>query len=152
MLKHLIFICVLTVFEVKIDANVENANDPEEKKIIALWTAYLQSGEFKNSEIPFWGTSEYRIPDDFLWMVDLRSVRTRTPKVQCTVLGIFKVENGHYAIKTSLAHLDKNNTIVLEAILSVYVKKVNGKYFKTYGSPPPPGDPSSWTAIFVGVS
>jgi len=61
-------------------------------------------------------------------MVDLRSVRTRTPKVQCTVLGIFKVENGHYAIKTSLAHLDKNNTIVLEAILSVYAKKVNGKY------------------------
>ena len=115
-------------FEVKIDANVENANDPEEKEIIALWTAYLQSGEFQNSETTYWDTSQYRIPDYSLWMVDLRSLRTRTPKVQCTVLGVFKVENGHHVIKTSLAHLDENNTIVLEAILSVYAKKINGKY------------------------
>jgi hypothetical protein len=48
--------------------------------------------------------------------------------VQCTILGVFAVENGHYAIKTSLAHLDENNAIVLEAIISVYAKKVNGKY------------------------
>lgn len=115
-------------FEVKIDANVENANDPNEKEIIALWTAYLKSGEYKNPETPYWDTSQYRIPDDFLWMIDLRTVRTRTPKVQCTVLGIFPVENGHYAIKTSLAHLDEDNTIVLEAILSVYAKKVDGKF------------------------
>ncbi|WP_298426769.1 hypothetical protein [uncultured Kordia sp.] len=117
-----------TDFEVKIDTNVENANDPEEKEIIALWTAYLKSGEYENAETTHWDTSQYRIPDNFLWMVNIKTVRTRTPKVQCTILGIFPVENGHYAIKTSLAHLDENNTIVLEAILSVYAKKVNGKY------------------------
>ncbi|WP_298510311.1 hypothetical protein [uncultured Kordia sp.] len=116
------------IFEVTVDANVENANDANEKEIIALWTAYLQSGEYKNPATPFWDTSQYRIPDDFLWMIDLRSLRTRTPKVQCTVLGVFAVENDHYAIKTSLAHLTEDNTIVLEAILSVYAKKVNGKY------------------------
>ncbi|WP_114901160.1 hypothetical protein [Kordia sp. SMS9] len=117
-----------TTFEVKIDANMENANDPEEKEIIALWTNYLQSGEYQNVATTFWDTSQYRIPDYFLWMVDLRSLRTRTPKVQCTILGIFAVENGHYAVKTSLAHLTEDNTVVLEAILSVYAKKVNGQY------------------------
>lgn len=115
-------------FKVQIDPNVENANDPEEKKIIALWTAYLQSGEFQNPETNYWDTTKYRIPDYSLWMVDLRTLRSRTPKVQCTIIGVFPVENNHYAIKTSLAHLDEQNTIVLEAILSVYVKKVDEKY------------------------
>ncbi len=115
-------------FEVKIDTNVENANNPDEKEIIALWTAYLQSGEYENAETTYWDTSQHRIPDNFLWMVNIKTVRTRTPKVQCTILGIFPVENGHYAIKTSLAHLDDENNIALEAILSVYAKKVNGKY------------------------
>jgi hypothetical protein len=115
-------------FEVKIDANVENANDPEEKEIISLWTAYLQSGEYENPETIFWDTNQYRIPDFFLWMVDFKNLHTRTPKVQCTVLGVFAVKNGHYAIKTSLAYLNEDHTIVLEAIISVYAKKVNGKY------------------------
>lgn len=115
-------------FKVIIDTNVENANDFEEKEIIALWTAYLQSGEYQNPETLYWDTSQYRIPDYFLWMIGFKTIRTRTPKVQCTILGIYAVENGHYAIKTSLAHLDENNTIVLEAILSVYAKKTNGKY------------------------
>ncbi|MEM6686947.1 MAG: hypothetical protein AAF617_14290 [Bacteroidota bacterium] len=117
-----------TTFKVRIDANVENANDPEEKEIIALWTDYLQSGEFQNLETTYWDTSQFRIPDFSLWMVDLRSLLTRTPKVQCTILGVFPVENDHYTIKTSLAHLGDENTIVLEAILSVYAKRINGKY------------------------
>ncbi|MEM6719455.1 MAG: hypothetical protein AAF611_09085 [Bacteroidota bacterium] len=115
-------------FEVRIDPNVENANDPEEKEIIALWTNYLQAGEYQNPETSYWDTSQYRIPDYFLWMVNLRTLLTRTPKVQCTILGVFPVENDHYAIKTSLAHVGENNTIALEAILSVYAKKVNGTY------------------------
>ena len=100
-------------FEVRIDPNVENANDPEEKKIIALWTAYLQSGEFQNPETNYWDTTQYRIPDYALWMVDFRTLRSRTPKVQCTIIGVFPVENNHYAVKTSLAHLDEQNTIVV---------------------------------------
>ncbi|WP_046756200.1 hypothetical protein [Kordia jejudonensis] len=115
-------------FEIIIDTNVENANDPDEKEIIALWTAYLQSGEYENPETTFWDTSQYRIPDYFLWMVDFGTIRTRSPKVQCTILGVFAVENNHYAIKTSLAHVTDDNTIVLEAIISVYAKKVKGKY------------------------
>jgi hypothetical protein len=116
------------VFTVTIDANVENANDPEEKEIIALWTKYIQSGEYQNPETTYWDTSQYRLPDYFLWMLNWSSITTRSPKVQCTILGVFAVENGHYAIKTSLTHLNEDQTIVLDAILSVYAKKVNGNY------------------------
>ncbi|MFK7749438.1 MAG: hypothetical protein AB8B65_13665, partial [Kordia sp.] len=37
-------------FTVAIDANVENANDPKEKEILALWTAYiLENPDFEIS-------------------------------------------------------------------------------------------------------
>lgn len=115
-------------FTITIDANVENANDADEKEIIALWKAYLTSEEYENPETTYWDTSQYKIPDSFLWAVNYKTLRTRTQKVQCTILGIFAVENDHYALKTSFAHLDEKQNIVLEAIISVYAKKVNGTY------------------------
>lgn len=111
-----------------IDKNVLNAGDENEKEIIELWTAYLQSGEYKNPKTTYWDTTQYRYPDYFLWPVSIKNLKNRKPKVQCTLLGIFPVENDHYALKTSLSSIGAEGQIVLEAILSVYAKKVNGKY------------------------
>lgn len=113
---------------IRIDKNVENANDPDEKELIELWSAYLKSGEYKNPESRYWDTSIYETPDYFLWPIDVKNLKNRTPKVQCIVLGIFLVEQGHYALKTAIAHTNEKDEIVLEAIVSVYAKKVNGRY------------------------
>lgn len=111
-----------------IDKNVLNANDENEKKIIDLWSNYLNSGEYKNPTSTYWDRNEYPFPDYFLWPIDIRSLKTRSPKVQCTLIGIYPVENDHYAIKTSLSSIDVKGEIVLEAILSVYAKKVKGEF------------------------
>ncbi|MFD2566894.1 hypothetical protein [Pseudotenacibaculum haliotis] len=116
------------IVNIIIDKNVENAEDPNEKEIIKVWSEYLQSGEYKNPETKFWDQSQYQIPDYFLWPVGMKTLKDRTPKVQCTILGVFSVENDHYAIKTALTHINKEGDSVLEAILSVYAKKINGKY------------------------
>ncbi len=117
-----------TGFSIRIDKSVENAEDKNEKEIIELWRSYLTSGEYKNPDTKYWDTSVYKTPDYFLWPIDIKNLKNRKPQVQCTILGIFPVENGHYALKTSLAHINDKGEIVLEAILSVYAKKVHNGY------------------------
>jgi hypothetical protein len=111
-----------------IDKNVLNAEDENEKEIIKIWNDYLNSGEYKNPTSIYWDRSEYPIPDYFLWPVDIKNLKSRKPKVQCTLLGIYPVENNHYAIKTSLTSIGTEGEIVLEAILSVFAQKKNSKY------------------------
>ena len=111
-----------------IDKNVLNAEDENENEIIKLWSNYLNSGEYKNPTSIYWDRSEYPIPDYFLWPVNIKNLKSRTPKVQCTVIGIYPVENNHYALKTSLTSIGAKGEIVLEAILSVFAKKINEKY------------------------
>ncbi len=111
-----------------IDKNVLNAHDSNEKEIIEVWTNYLNAGEFKNPNTIYWDQSQYLYPDYFLWPMNLKQLVNKTPKVQFTLIGIYPVENNHYALKTSISSINKNNEIVLEGILSVYAKKINGKY------------------------
>lgn len=111
-----------------IDENVLNAEDENEKEIINLWSNYLNSGEYKNPKSIYWDNSEYPIPDYFLWPINIKKIKSRTPKVQCTLIGIYPAENSHYALKTSLTSIGTEEEIVLEAIISVFAKKINGKY------------------------
>ncbi len=114
--------------ELIIDKNVLNAEDEHEKKTIKVWRDYLNAGEYKNPTSIYWDRSEYPFPDYFLWPIDIKNLKDRTPKVQCTLLGIFPVENNHYALKTSLTSIGTAGEIVLEAIISVFAKKVDDKY------------------------
>ncbi|WP_145990421.1 hypothetical protein [Psychroflexus sp. MES1-P1E] len=111
-----------------IDKNVLNAEDQNEKEIIKIWNSYLNSGEYKNPKTIYWDRSEYPIPDYFLWPVNIKNLKSRTPKVQCTIIGIYPTENNHYALKTSLTRSGANGEIVLKAIISVFAKKINGDY------------------------
>tara|TARA_B110001452_G_scaffold263895_1_gene266034 strand:+ start:1731 stop:2147 length:417 start_codon:yes stop_codon:yes gene_type:complete len=106
-----------------IDENVLNAGDENEKEIIKIWSNYLNSGEYKNPTSIYWDRSEYPIPDYFLWPVNIKNLKNRTPKIQCTVIGIYPAENNHYALKTSLTSIGTKGEIVLEAIISVFAKK-----------------------------
>ena len=111
-----------------IDKNVLNAEDENEKEIIKLWSDYLNSEEYKNPKTIYWDRSEYPIPDYFLWPVNIKNLKNKTPKVQCTVIGIYPTENNHYALKTSLTSIGDKGEIVLEAIISVFAKKINNEY------------------------
>ncbi len=113
---------------IAIDKNVLNADGENEKEIIRTWTSYLNSGEFKNPKSDYWDNTIYSLPDYFLWPVDKKSLTDRTPKVQCSILGIYPVENNHYELKTALTHIENDGKVVLEAILSVFAKKIRGNF------------------------
>ena len=111
-----------------VSESVINANDKNEKEIIGLWHNYLNSGEYKNKESIYWSFDEMKVPDYFLWALGIEQLKSRTPKVQCNVIGVFPVENNYYALKCSFAHIDNNKEIQLDDIITVYAKKFNDKF------------------------
>jgi hypothetical protein len=111
-----------------VDESVINANDPDEKEIITLWKAYIESNQYQVRDSVYWSYDKMVIPDYFMWPLNTATLLTRTPKLQCKVIGVFPVENGHYNIKSSFSHVDENGVAHLDGIVSVFAKKFDGKY------------------------
>ena len=111
-----------------IGSEVSNANDESEKQIIQLWKNYLIEGKFQDAKSPYWSFDQLKIPDEYLWAVGIESLQERDYRVQCKIIGIFPVENEHYALKTAFTHIDQKGEIHLDAITSVYAKKINNKF------------------------
>lgn len=111
-----------------VDQSVINANDSDEKKIINLWKSYISSDQYKVRDSVYWSYDKMIIPDYFMWPLNTTTLLSRTPKLQCKVIGIFPVENGYYNLKGSFSHVDENGVAQLDGIVSVFAKKFNGKY------------------------
>jgi hypothetical protein len=111
-----------------IDRSVINADDPDEQEIIELWKGYITSDEYKNRDSIYWSFDKMAVPDYFLWPLGMGNLRSRTPKVQCKVIGVFPVKNGYYNLKSSFSHVDKDGIAHLDGIVSIYAKKFDGTY------------------------
>lgn len=111
-----------------IGSEVTNANDEDEKQIIQLWKNYLIEGKFQDDNSPYWSFDQLKIPDEYLWAVGIESLQERDYRVQCKIIGIFPVENEHYALKTAFTHIDQKGEIHLDTITSVYAKKIKNKF------------------------
>jgi len=111
-------------FKYLVDKNVTNAKEKNEKEIIHLFKEYLKSETFRQKENPYWDFEGMNIPDDFLWPLGMYNLNDRTPPIQCKIIGIFPVKYEYFALKSVFSHLDENNEIQIDNIITVYAKKI----------------------------
>jgi hypothetical protein len=107
---------------------VINADDENEKQIIELWKNYLTKGTYGDTASPYWSYESTNVPDEYLWALGLDNIQKRNYQTQCKIIGIFKVAQGYYCLKSAFSHVDSNGEIFLDVIPTVYAKKINGKF------------------------
>jgi hypothetical protein len=112
-----------------IGKEVVNANDENEKEIIALWKNYIMNGEHGDTASPYWWYGNSKKPDSYLSVFPVTEIKhAELPFVfHCQIIGIFSVENGYYCLKSAFMH-KKEEELVLDAIVSVYAKKIDGQF------------------------
>lgn len=111
-----------------IEKEVSNYDDENEKQVIQLWKDYLLKGEFKSENSPYWSYENMTVPDEYLWAVDIPTLQNRGYIEQCKIIGVFLTETGYYSLKSAFSHLDAEGEIHLDAMVSVYAKKINDKF------------------------
>lgn len=111
-----------------VDKNVTNRNKVEVTKIIKLFKDYLKSGTYRKEKNVFWDFEGMKIPDDFIWAIGTHNLLNRVPPVQCKIIGVYPVKNNAYAIKSVFSHIDQNNEIQLDNIITVYARKIKNEY------------------------
>ena len=110
--------------------SVTNADDPEVRKVIALWKNYIEGDQFYTRDHPLWTSDHAHFPDAFLWQLNLPNLASKDREVQHTILGVFPVEYKHYALKIAFQHInDSSGQILLDYAITVYAKKNNDQYF-----------------------
>lgn len=114
--------------EFYIHEEVSNAGEEIEQQIIELWRNYLLEGRYTDTNSPYWSFENMAVPDESLWALGVESLQTRKYKIQCKVIGVFKVENDYWSLITSFSHVDDEGEIYLDIITAVYAKEFNGEY------------------------
>lgn len=112
-----------------IGKNVVNAQGAVEKEIIELWKDYITFGTPGDTVSTYWSYQTYIEPDQFLFNFPVARIKNASlPFVfHCQVIGIFPVENGYYCLKSAFMH-EQESMLHLDAIITVYAKKENGKF------------------------
>lgn len=111
-----------------VDKNVTNAKEKDENEIIELYKKYLESDVFRQKENPYWDFEGMNVPDDFTASLGVHNLNDRIPPVQCKVIGVFPVKHKYYALKSVFSHIDENNEIQIDNIITVYAKKIKNKF------------------------
>ena len=109
--------------EFYIHEEVTNADGEVEKQLIELWQNYISEGKFEDKESPYWSFENMQVPDENFWAIGINTLNEREYKVQCKIIGVFKVENGHWSLISSFSHVDETGEIHLDVISAVYAKK-----------------------------
>ncbi|NNE14060.1 MAG: hypothetical protein HKN51_03735 [Saprospiraceae bacterium] len=111
-----------------IHEEVTNADGEVEKQIIALWQNYISDGNFQDPKSPYWSFENMKIPDENFWAIGMDGLNEKEYKVQCKVIGIFKVKNDFWSLISSFSHVDDKGEAHLDVISAVYAKEINGNY------------------------
>lgn len=111
-----------------IHEEVTNANGEVEQQLIELWQNYISDGNFQDKNSPYWSFENMKVPDENFWAIGIESLKDRGYRVQCKIIGIFKVENDYWSLISSFSHVDASGESHLDVISAVYAKKINGKY------------------------
>jgi len=114
--------------EFSIHEEVTNADGEVEQELIRLWQNYISDGKFEDKNSPYWSFENMKVPDENFWAIGVNNLKSREHKVQCKIIGIFKVENGYWSLISSFSHIDDAGEIHLDVISAVYAKEFNGKY------------------------
>ncbi|HMQ84543.1 MAG TPA: hypothetical protein PKA00_16630 [Saprospiraceae bacterium] len=114
--------------EFYIHEEVTNSNGKVEQELIQLWQNYISDGKFEDLNSPYWSFENMKVPDENLWAIGIHNLKERGHKVQCKIIGIFEVENGHWSLVSSFSHVDESGEIHLDVISAVYAKKINDQY------------------------
>ena len=114
--------------EFYIHEEVTNADGEIEQEIIQLWQNYISDGNFEDKNSPYWSFENMNVPDENFWAIGIDNLKEREYKVQCKVIGVFKVENDHWSLISSFSHVDDSGEAHLDVISAVYAKEINGKY------------------------
>lgn len=111
-----------------IHEEVDNAEGQEEQEIIQLWKDYLLKGKWQDVNSPYWSFENMKVPDENFWAIGMNTLKNRAYQVQCKIIGLFKVEQDHYCLVSSFAHLDAMGEIHLDVISKVYAKRMEGEF------------------------
>ena len=114
--------------EFYIHEEVTNADGAIEQELIQLWKNYLIEGNFQDLNSPYWSFENMKVPDENFWAIGINTLKNRSYKVQCKVIGIFEVENDYWSLISSFSHVDQSGEIHLDVISAVYAKKFEDKY------------------------
>jgi len=114
--------------EFYIHEEVTNAEGKDEQEIIKLWQNYIDDGQFQDLESPYWSFENMKVPDENFWAIGIDNLDKRDYKVQCKVIGVFKLENGFWSLISSFSHVDDLGEVHLDVISAVYAKKIKEKY------------------------
>jgi hypothetical protein len=110
-----------------IGEQVINADGENEKQIIKLWKDYLLTGQYGDTNSPYWSFEKTNVPDEYLWALNLENIKKNDYQTQCKIIGIFPVEHDYYCLKSAFMH-SRNGELFLNVIPTVYAKKFNGKF------------------------
>ncbi len=112
---------------IRYNPNVINKNGVEESQVLAVWTAFLKEYQEPFADNPYWfSTVDVATPNYQLFELGY-STRDLDGKT-ATILGVYPTTDGYWAVKTAFNKFDNANNLVFSAIVTVYSKKVNGKY------------------------
>lgn len=114
-----------------------NKNGVNEKKILNLWSDYLNSGDnsyFDSLSVSHWSTStDFPIPNHFLSGIAQNA--KDLANTQVTILALYPINDSSYAIKTAFIVQSKiMKQIILNHICTVYAVPKQDK-FKLLSSP-----------------
>ncbi len=114
----------------QINDNVKNSKEEYFVEILSNWKTYLLSQNYLQREEGFWNDDVQL--SDYVYvsiLLELREIARRNESIQCTILGIIPVKKDYYLINSMFSQVDnKTNAVNLSHIISVYAKKVNGKF------------------------
>ncbi len=112
---------------VRCNPNVLNKNGADESEVLAVWTDFLQHYQQPFANNPNWfSTVDVSTPNYQLFEIGYSS-KDLEGKI-ATVLGIFPTDDGYWGIKTVISRGDTDKSPVFGAIVTVYAKKVQGKF------------------------
>ncbi len=112
---------------VRCNPNVINKNGAEETEVLAVWTDFLQHYQQPFANNPNWfSTVDVATPNYLLFEIGY-SNKDLDGKT-ATILGIYPTDDGYWGIKTAISRNDADKNTVFSAIVTVYAKKIQGKY------------------------
>jgi len=114
-----------------------NAEEPAEQAIVALWQEYLLSDYFLKTDSEYWSYEGTTIPDFHLvgLLMDIIGAKREGRQIQVNTIGIFPVEQNHYALKTVFTRVrDSTQQVALDYSITVYAKATDSG-FVLVGSP-----------------
>ena len=113
---------------IRFNKNVLNQEDETAKAVMTVWREFLTHYQEPFYDNPNWFAS-VDVPYPNYELFELGYSAEALQGKTATILGIYPVENEFWAIKTAFTKQKLDGYPIFNAITTVYLKKIQGKYY-----------------------